>query len=88
MRGSIPLVWSQRPNLRWQPAPALHALDAAQQVEVFRAHFRRLQETGQAALFGGGATGGPPPNIVKINSNFWSLFFGPFYSEKLFFKYF
>lgn len=36
-RGSIPLFWSQYPNLRYKPAPALS--DRHNQTEAFQRHF-------------------------------------------------
>ncbi|KAH7670008.1 Protein SAC-1, partial [Aphelenchoides avenae] len=42
-RGSIPLFWSQRPNLRWQPLPCLKPQD--DQRESFISHMRQLKES-------------------------------------------
>ncbi|KAI1731522.1 sacI homology domain-containing protein [Ditylenchus destructor] len=36
IRGSIPLYWSQRPNLRWQPLPSMKPAD--DQLEAYRNH--------------------------------------------------
>ncbi|VDN03985.1 unnamed protein product [Thelazia callipaeda] len=36
MRGSIPLYWSQKPNLQWQPEPLLNPVD--DQTEAFQRH--------------------------------------------------
>ncbi|VIO97219.1 Recessive suppressor of secretory defect, putative [Brugia malayi] len=36
IRGSIPLFWSQRPNLHWQPEPLLNPID--DQTEAFKRH--------------------------------------------------
>uniref|UniRef100_A0A1I7VC62 Phosphatidylinositol-3-phosphatase SAC1 n=1 Tax=Loa loa TaxID=7209 RepID=A0A1I7VC62_LOALO len=36
IRGSIPLFWSQRPNLHWQPEPMLNPVD--DQTEAFKRH--------------------------------------------------
>uniref|UniRef100_A0A915DSH0 Phosphatidylinositol-3-phosphatase SAC1 n=1 Tax=Ditylenchus dipsaci TaxID=166011 RepID=A0A915DSH0_9BILA len=35
-RGSIPLYWSQRPNLKWQPQPSMRPAD--DQLEAYRNH--------------------------------------------------
>ncbi|MCP9260468.1 Phosphatidylinositide phosphatase SAC1 [Dirofilaria immitis] len=36
IRGSIPLFWSQKPNLHWQPEPMLNPID--DQTEAFKRH--------------------------------------------------
>lgn len=42
LRGSIPLYWTQRPNLRWQPLPIIKATE--NQVEAFVKHMRLQQQ--------------------------------------------
>jgi len=42
MRGSIPLYWSQRPNLRWQPHPMIKA--AENQLDAYVKHMRLQQQ--------------------------------------------
>uniref|UniRef100_A0AC34PZC8 SAC domain-containing protein n=1 Tax=Panagrolaimus sp. JU765 TaxID=591449 RepID=A0AC34PZC8_9BILA len=45
MRGSIPLYWTQRPNLRWQPLPLIKA--AENQLDAYVKHMRlQLQNYG------------------------------------------
>lgn len=41
-RGSIPLFWSQKPNLKWQPMPTLKATD--DQLAAFRSHFEKQRQ--------------------------------------------
>ncbi|GMT00947.1 hypothetical protein PENTCL1PPCAC_23121 [Pristionchus entomophagus] len=41
-RGSIPLFWSQRPNLRWQPCPMLRPTD--DQLQAYVRHFKSQAE--------------------------------------------
>uniref|UniRef100_A0A9J2Q5E8 Phosphatidylinositol-3-phosphatase SAC1 n=2 Tax=Ascaris TaxID=6251 RepID=A0A9J2Q5E8_ASCLU len=45
-RGSIPLFWSQRPNLRWQPEPTLKPAD-----DQLSAYVRHMST--QRAIYGG-----------------------------------
>ncbi|PAV56587.1 hypothetical protein WR25_23388 [Diploscapter pachys] len=45
-RGSIPLFWSQKPNLRWQPIPTMKPTD--DQLLAFKRHFEQ-----QRACYGG-----------------------------------
>jgi hypothetical protein len=42
VRGSIPILWTQRPNLRWMPMPTLTG-ERSQQVDVFTRHVNDLQ---------------------------------------------
>ncbi|CAJ0578115.1 unnamed protein product, partial [Mesorhabditis spiculigera] len=42
LRGSIPLIWSQRPNLRWQPCPLLKPAD--DQLMAYVKHFQRQHD--------------------------------------------
>ncbi|CAJ0963821.1 unnamed protein product, partial [Mesorhabditis belari] len=46
LRGSIPLFWSQKPNLRWQPCPMLKPAD--DQLQAYVKHFES-----QRQLYGG-----------------------------------
>jgi hypothetical protein len=41
MRGSIPLFWSQKPNLRWQPLPCLRPAD--DQIDAYVRHMKLQQ---------------------------------------------
>lgn len=41
LRGSIPLLWSQKPNLRWQPQPYMRPQD--DQMDAFVAHLAELR---------------------------------------------
>ncbi|ETN81147.1 hypothetical protein NECAME_02189 [Necator americanus] len=43
MRGSIPLLWSQRPNLKWQPMPTMKASD--DQLSAYVRHFENQRKT-------------------------------------------
>ncbi|EYB98614.1 hypothetical protein Y032_0130g1564 [Ancylostoma ceylanicum] len=43
MRGSIPLLWSQRPNLKWQPMPTMKASD--DQLAAYVKHFENQRKT-------------------------------------------
>ncbi|KJH42474.1 hypothetical protein DICVIV_11532 [Dictyocaulus viviparus] len=43
MRGSIPLLWSQRPNLKWQPSPTMKAND--DQLGAYVKHFENQRQT-------------------------------------------
>ncbi|KAK6729097.1 hypothetical protein RB195_006255 [Necator americanus] len=43
MRGSIPLLWSQRPNLKWQPMPTVKASD--DQLSAYVRHFENQRKT-------------------------------------------
>ncbi|VDM61392.1 unnamed protein product [Angiostrongylus costaricensis] len=43
LRGSIPLLWSQRPNLKWQPAPTMKAND--DQLGAYVRHFENQRKT-------------------------------------------
>lgn len=43
LRGSIPLLWSQRPNLKWQPTPTMKASD--DQLGAYVRHFENQQKT-------------------------------------------
>ncbi|KIH63290.1 hypothetical protein ANCDUO_06406 [Ancylostoma duodenale] len=42
-RGSIPLLWSQRPNLKWQPMPTMKASD--DQLAAYVKHFENQRKT-------------------------------------------
>uniref|UniRef100_A0A7E4UTD1 Phosphatidylinositol-3-phosphatase SAC1 n=1 Tax=Panagrellus redivivus TaxID=6233 RepID=A0A7E4UTD1_PANRE len=42
LRGSIPLRWSQKPNLRWQPLPLLKPTD--DQLEAYVKHMRHVKQ--------------------------------------------
>ena len=60
MRGSIPLLWSQKPNLKWQPEPDLRNLD--EQFNCVEKHLNSLfQQYGREAL------SGLPRKIVILN---------------------
>ncbi|CAD5211808.1 unnamed protein product [Bursaphelenchus xylophilus] len=41
LRGSIPLLWSQKPNLKWQPQPYMRPQD--DQTEAFVSHMKELR---------------------------------------------
>ena len=41
IRGSIPLIWSQRPNLHWQPELNISPLDD-KQLQTYRLHIQQL----------------------------------------------
>jgi hypothetical protein len=57
IRGSIPLFWTQKPNLNWKPKPLLKNLD--EQCSCFKMHLEKLfQQYGSEAL------NGPPRKIV------------------------
>ncbi|KAJ1355921.1 hypothetical protein KIN20_013511 [Parelaphostrongylus tenuis] len=43
LRGSIPLLWSQRPNLKWQPMPTMKASD--DQLGAYVRHFENQRKT-------------------------------------------
>lgn len=43
LRGSIPLLWSQRPNLKWQPTPTMKAND--DQLGAYVRHFENQRRT-------------------------------------------
>ncbi|PIO76727.1 hypothetical protein TELCIR_01182 [Teladorsagia circumcincta] len=42
-RGSIPLLWSQRPNLKWQPMPTMKPSD--DQLSAYIKHFENQKKT-------------------------------------------
>ncbi|KAK6030445.1 hypothetical protein OSTOST_03417 [Ostertagia ostertagi] len=42
-RGSIPLLWSQRPNLKWQPMPTMKPSD--DQLSAYMKHFENQKKT-------------------------------------------
>ncbi|KAK6035013.1 hypothetical protein COOONC_27482 [Cooperia oncophora] len=42
-RGSIPLLWSQRPNLKWQPMPTMKPSD--DQLSAYVKHFEHQKKT-------------------------------------------
>ncbi|CAJ0594978.1 unnamed protein product [Cylicocyclus nassatus] len=42
MRGSIPLLWSQKPNLKWQPMPTMRASD--DQLTAYVRHFENQKK--------------------------------------------
>jgi phosphatidylinositol 4-phosphatase len=58
MRGSIPLLWSQKPNLKWQPDPSFKSID--EQHNCFRMHLNNL-----FARYGREALNGIPRKIVE-----------------------
>jgi hypothetical protein len=67
MRGSVPLFWSQKPNLKWQPDPSIRSLD--EQFQCFKMHLSNLfQKYGREAL------SGLPRKIVIIRYYLLALF--------------
>jgi len=41
-RGSIPLYWSQKPNLKWQPFPTMKPTD--DQLNAYRTHMKEHRQ--------------------------------------------
>ncbi|KAF7639958.1 SAC domain-containing protein, partial [Meloidogyne graminicola] len=61
IRGSIPIYWSQKPNLKWQPTPTLKN-SHAEQFNCFKQHLNNLLD-----CYGRDALSGNPRKILLLS---------------------
>ncbi|CAK5076719.1 unnamed protein product [Meloidogyne enterolobii] len=61
IRGSIPLYWTQKPNLKWQPTPSLKS-SADEQFNCFKQHLNNLLD-----CYGRDALTGNPRKILLLS---------------------
>lgn len=61
IRGSIPIYWTQKPNLKWQPTPSLKS-SSDEQFNCFKQHLNNLLE-----YYGRDALTGNPRKILLLS---------------------
>uniref|UniRef100_A0A914LXL3 Phosphatidylinositol-3-phosphatase SAC1 n=1 Tax=Meloidogyne incognita TaxID=6306 RepID=A0A914LXL3_MELIC len=61
IRGSIPIYWTQKPNLKWQPTPSLKS-SADEQFNCFKQHLNNLLD-----CYGRDALTGNPRKILLLS---------------------